>query len=83
MTTKKLTTEQMVRRCFTQSWMFAMGIESVPSEINHLARAARRFVAMERRQKNEISWDKFRKDCRNKEGEVRFIKFPKNWGKLK
>jgi hypothetical protein len=55
---KPLTTEQMVRKCFGEKWLYAMGIESVKSELKHIARAARRFVRMENEQKEKLERQK-------------------------
>ena len=82
MTTKKMTTEGMVRQCFTQSWMFALGIESVPSEINHLAAAARRFVRLEDKQKGDKLHEQFKREFRVNPKNGKIV-LPKHWGKLK
>jgi hypothetical protein len=61
---KSLTVEQMVRKCFCPASSkdvfvkMLYGIVAKRSDVLHLARAARRFVRLEERQKNEIKPDK-------------------------
>jgi len=69
MTTKRMTTEQMVRKCFcgNRPFTLACSVECFYYNDRRLARAARRFVRMENAQKAERKWDTFKKSCRTTE----------------
>ena len=70
MTTKRMTTEQMVKKCFCEVCDFRAECQAADGECSHdsdYARAARRFVRMENAQKAERKWDTFKKSCRTTE----------------
>lgn len=54
---KIMTTHEMIKRCF--------GLDLLDKETAaFLARAARRFVKMEEKEKHEQEWRRFKKQCR-------------------
>lgn len=67
-----MTTESIVRKCFCPSTSddgfvnMLYGIVSKRSDVMRLARAARRFVRLENREKAEREWSRFIKSCKGK-----------------
>ena len=81
-------TEQIVRKCFCPSETnntFAKilyGIVMNRRDVMYLAKCARRFVKMERDEKNKQSFEKFRAECR-KHPLQHTVMLPKGFGEMK
>ena len=54
-----MTTEQMVRKCF-ERWLYKNDTKEI---LLLIARASRRFVKMEEKQKIDDDWEVFRQAC--------------------
>ena len=84
MTTKKMTTEAMVRRCFCKGCVTDDYCDYCDfSDWQKLSAAARRFVRTENRQKRRIWVERVHAIVKQDHPEFVPTKLPKHWGEVK